>query len=107
MNCYDDLKLPIRKGPKFREPWSFNWRKNFVSIMNAVEDYAKRWAKLENEKLDTLSEWVKSIRVILKSRITNIKTKVCTIYSSKRQKMAEPVVSKEQAITASHKTLQK
>jgi hypothetical protein len=40
--------------------------------MNAVEDYAKRWAKRESKELDTLSEWVKSVRGILKSRIRNI-----------------------------------
>jgi hypothetical protein len=50
--------------------------------MNSVEDYAKRWAKRENEELDTLSEWVKSIRGMLKSRIRNIKFKVRTIYLS-------------------------
>jgi hypothetical protein len=60
----EDLKSFIHKGNKFREPWSFNWRQNFVSIVNDVEDYAKRWAKRENEELDTLSEWVKSIRGI-------------------------------------------
>jgi hypothetical protein len=27
--------------------------------MNAVEDYAKRWAKRKNEESDTLSEWLK------------------------------------------------
>jgi hypothetical protein len=36
--------------------------------MNAVEDYAKRWAIRENEELDAFSEWVKSIRGILKSK---------------------------------------
>jgi hypothetical protein len=50
----EDLKPLIRKGPKFREPWSFNWRHNFVSIINAVEDDAKRWAKRENK-----AEWIK------------------------------------------------
>jgi hypothetical protein len=30
--------------------------------MNAVEDYAKRWAKREREELDTLTEWVQSIK---------------------------------------------
>jgi hypothetical protein len=50
--------------------------------MNDVEYYAKRWAKRENEELDTLSDLVKSIRWILKSRIINIKTKVHTIYPS-------------------------
>jgi hypothetical protein len=39
-------------------------------------------AKRENEELETLSEWVKSVKGILKSRIRNIKTKVRTIYPS-------------------------
>jgi hypothetical protein len=60
----EGLKSLVRKGPKFREPRSFNWRKNFAYIMNAVEDYAKWWAKREKEELDTLSEWVKSMRDI-------------------------------------------
>jgi hypothetical protein len=76
----EDLKSLIRKGPKFREPRPFSWRQNFVSIMNSVEDYGKRWVKREKEELDTLSEWVKSIRGMLKSRIRNIKSKVRTIY---------------------------
>ena len=50
--------------------------------MNAVEDHAKRKAKRENEEVDTLSEWVKSIMGLLISRIRNIKTKVRTIYPS-------------------------
>jgi hypothetical protein len=29
----------------------------------SVEDYAKQWTKREKEDLDTLSEWVKSVRV--------------------------------------------
>jgi hypothetical protein len=58
----EDLKSLISKGPQSREPRSFNWRQNSVSIMHAVEDFAKLWAKRENEELDTLSEWVKSIR---------------------------------------------
>jgi hypothetical protein len=41
--------------------------------MNAVEDYATRWAKLEVKELETLSEWVKTIIGILKSRIRNFK----------------------------------
>jgi hypothetical protein len=42
--------------------------------MNVVEDYAKLWAKRENEELETLSEWVKSISGILQSRIRKIET---------------------------------
>jgi hypothetical protein len=76
----EDLISLIRKSPRYREPQSFNWRENFVSIMNAVEDYAKRCVKRENKELDTLSEWVQSIWGILKSRIRNIKFKVRTLY---------------------------
>jgi hypothetical protein len=50
--------------------------------MNSVENYAQRWAKREKEELDTLSEWVESIKGMLKSRIRNIKSKVRTIYPS-------------------------
>ena len=50
--------------------------------MNSVEDYARRWAKSENEAPDTLSEWIKSIRTILKSRIRFVKTKMRTSYPS-------------------------
>jgi hypothetical protein len=48
-----DLTSLILQGLKLRKLRSFNWRQNFVSIMNAVEDYAKQWAKIENEELDT------------------------------------------------------
>jgi hypothetical protein len=49
--------------------WSFRWQQNFISIMDSVEDYISRWAKSEKKELHSLSEWVKSIRAILKSRI--------------------------------------
>jgi hypothetical protein len=77
-----DLKSLIRKGNKSREHQSFKWEKNCTFIINAVKDYAKRWAEGVNEELDTLSEWVKSICGISKSRSRNIKTKVRTIYLS-------------------------
>ncbi|XP_055999877.1 uncharacterized protein LOC130046520 isoform X1 [Ostrea edulis] len=88
----EDLKSLILKCSKYREPRSFNWRQNFISIMSSVEDYARRWAKYEKEELDTLSEWVKSIRGILKSRIRHMKTKVRTIYPSV---FSKPEVIKE------------
>jgi hypothetical protein len=49
----EDLRSLILKDPKFREPRSFKWRQNFVSIMDSVEEYARRWAKSEGEELDT------------------------------------------------------
>ena len=78
----EDLKSLILKGPKFREPRSFKWRQNFMTIMNSVEEYARRWTKSEGEELDTLSEWIKSIRSLLKSRIHHLTGKMRTIYPS-------------------------
>jgi hypothetical protein len=54
--------------------------------MNSIEGYVERLAKRENEELDTLSEWIKSIRGMLKSRIRNIKSKERTIYPSEFSK---------------------
>jgi hypothetical protein len=50
--------------------------------MDSVEEYARRWTKSEGEELDTLSEWIKSIRKLLKSRIHHLSGKMCTIYPS-------------------------
>jgi hypothetical protein len=33
--------------------------------MDSVEDYARQWEKREKEDLDTLSEWVKSVRSLI------------------------------------------
>jgi hypothetical protein len=80
------------KGPKFREPRSFKFQQNFISIMDSVEDYARWWAKSEKEETDSLSEWVKSIRTILKSRIKHVRSKMRTNYPSACNK---PEVIKE------------
>ena len=61
----DKLRDLFRKGPKYREPVSFPWHKNFDIIMDACEAYARRWAKKEDVELDTLSEWIKSIGDVL------------------------------------------
>jgi hypothetical protein len=50
--------------------------------MDSVEEYARRWTKSEGEEIDTLSEWIKSIRKLLKSRIHHLSGKMRTIYPS-------------------------
>ena len=57
------------KGLNYREPKSINWKHNFKIFMDSVEDYARQWAKREKEDLDTLSEWVKSVRSLKQIRI--------------------------------------
>ena len=73
--CLRDL---ISKGPKYREPQKFSWKYNFKLIMESVEDYARSWAKQEEVELDTLSEWVKSIKHQLKRRIYMVSRSVDT-----------------------------
>ena len=63
------LRDLISKGPKYREFHSFSWKYNFKLIMDSVEEYARKWTKQEEVELDTLSEWVKSVKHHLKRRI--------------------------------------
>ena len=65
LNIVDNLSLRsiFAKGPKYREPQSINWKYNFKPLMDAVEDYARKWIKREHDtELDSLSEWIKAIR---------------------------------------------
>ena len=54
---------------KYREPRSFSLNKKCNSIMNAVEDYSRKWAKKEGVDGSALSEWVKAIRHLVKHRM--------------------------------------
>ena len=74
----DKLRHLLAKGPKYRIPQSFNWNHNFKIIMDAVEDYAVKWAKREKAEVESLSEWIKAIRNILKARIRHLRAKVNT-----------------------------
>ena len=33
--------------------------------MDSVEDYARQWAKREKEDVDTLSEWIKAVDLVV------------------------------------------
>ena len=76
------LRELIIKGPKFRENKSFTWKDNFNNIMNSVEDYARNWAKEEESDVNTLSEWIKSIRKIIKQRIGSLRKHMSTRHVS-------------------------
>ena len=65
-NVLQDL---LTKGPKYREPRSFSWNNICNSIMNAVEDYSRKWAKKEGVDVSALSEWVNAIRHLVKRRV--------------------------------------
>ena len=63
------LRELLLKGPKYREPQAFTRRYDFKITMESVEAFAGDWAKQEEVEIDTLSEWVKSVRRILQRRI--------------------------------------
>ena len=46
--------------------------------MDSIEEYARSWAKQEDVELDTLSEWVKSVKHLLKRRIYMVSMSVNT-----------------------------
>ena len=78
----DKLRDLIRKGPKYREPVSFSWHRNFDITMDTCEAYAGRCAKKKDVELNTLSGWIKSIGDVLKHRIRQLKHSVNTRYDS-------------------------
>ena len=66
----------ISHGPKFREPQHINWKHNFKIIMDAVEDYVRRWIKIEGDQdpeLEPMSDWVRTIRSLVQGRIHKLK----------------------------------
>jgi hypothetical protein len=56
-------------GHTYREPKSINWKHNFEIPMDSVVDYARHWEKREKENIDTLSEWMKSMRLLIQIMI--------------------------------------
>ena len=61
-------------GPKYREPPKVNWNFNFKLIMDAAEAYAKKWAALEDEDVGCLSDWLRTVRDKVKSRISRLRS---------------------------------
>ena len=59
--------------------------------MDSVEGYARIWAKQEEVELDTLSEWVKSVKHHLKRRIYMVSRSVKT---KPKSTLDDPVVSR-------------
>ena len=73
---HESLRKVISHGPKFREPQHINWKHNFKIIMDAVEDYTRRWIKREvdqDPELESLSDWVRTIRSLVQGRIHKLK----------------------------------
>ena len=76
------LRDLLSKGPKYREPVSYSRYQNFGIIMDACEEYARRWSKKEDVEVDTLLGWIKSIADVIKRRIRRLKHSVNTRHES-------------------------
>jgi hypothetical protein len=66
----------VREFLRYWEPQHINWKHNFKIIMDAVEDYARRWIKREvdqDPELESLSDWVRTIRSLVQGRIHKLK----------------------------------
>ena len=73
------LRSVVSHGPKFREPQRLNWNLNFKTIMDAVEIYARSWIKREKEQepeVESLSDWVRTIRSLVQGRIANLRKRI-------------------------------
>ena len=46
--------------------------------MDSVEDYARQWVKREKVEVDTLSEWVKTVRSLIQIRIKKLQESMST-----------------------------
>ena len=68
------LRQLFQFGPKYREPPKVNWNFNFKLIMDAAEAYAKKWAALEDEDVGCLSDWLRTVRDKVKSRISRLRS---------------------------------
>ena len=84
LNIVRNIKLRglLSKGTKYRKPFSYSWHQNFGIIMNACEEYVRRWTKKEDVEVYTLSEWIKSITDVIKRRIRQLKHSVNTRHES-------------------------
>jgi len=61
--------------------------------MDPVEDYVRKWAKQEEVELDTLSDWMTSIRSLIRKRIYNLRrsmtSKVISILNDNYDKVCQ------------------
>ena len=66
-NCcrYECLINILAKGPKYREQRPINWNYNFKILMDAVDDYARKWIKREKSSVKKQMEWIKAVRSLI------------------------------------------
>ena len=72
---HEGLRDLVRRGPKFREQGPINWGYCKKILLDALEDYAKRWSNKEDKSCYTLEPWLTTIKEIIDSKIKNLSRK--------------------------------
>ena len=65
----ENLRKILAKGPKYREPQSIHCKYNFRLL---VDDYTRKWIKREQQEVDTITEWVKAVWLLIQIRIEKL-----------------------------------
>ena len=72
INNNTSLRDMLDKEPKYHEPKSINWKYNFKILVDSVKDL------LAEDLCQTLPEWVKSVRSLIKIRIKKLNGSMST-----------------------------
>ena len=71
----EKLKQLIRRGPKYREQKPINWSVCKKILMDAIEEYGKKWCKREGCHCEVLEEWISTVKEIVHKKIKNLRKK--------------------------------
>ena len=69
------LRAIFEKGPKFREPRTVSWQKNFEIIKNAVHHCQEKWATRLRVPQVVLQEWVTTVLSKVRMKIDSLSRK--------------------------------
>ena len=69
------LRAIFEKGPKFREPRTVSWPKNYDLIKNAVRQCQEKWASRLRVPQVVLEEWVTTVLSKVRAKIESLSRK--------------------------------
>ena len=69
------LRAIFEKGPKFRQPRTVSWQKNYEIIKNAVHHCLEKWATRLRVPQVVLQEWVTTVLSKVRMKIDSLSRK--------------------------------
>lgn len=70
------LRDLLKKGPKFREQNHISWSTNRSIILDGIDDYIRKWAKLEHVDIMCLQQYKEAILKLVDHKISSLKRTV-------------------------------